>query len=218
MSKAEVKSRFHRFQNRGQIAAWETHLNRRWPYRHAMLRVVESLLAGMGEDGSPLHVVEFAGGPGLLAFHLLSHIPHLRYTGLDFSAPFIDYARRRLRRFGDRARLLHVDINEDAWPSRLDAPVDGFVALQAVHDLGGEDEIARVYRTSQALLAPRGLLINVDFVTPPHQPSATDPGRLSIARHFELLRQSGFAWADCVARQDSMACVVAGRHREPSAP
>lgn len=211
MAKTEPKTRFHRFQNRGAVAAWERHLNRRWPYRFELVRVIQDTLALLYGPEETLHVAEVATGPGMMARHLLSTMPGLEYTGLDFSDPFVDYACYRLQRFSPRVRILHVDINEDAWLHRIRQPVDAFVSIQSIHDLGGEAQVARIYRKAHALLAARGCFINADFVVPPLHCSRKDPGRLPIARHFELFHDAGYAWADCLARRDSFACLIAGK-------
>ncbi len=209
MNPAQDKSRFHRFQSRGQVAAWESHMNQRWPYRLTLVQVIQSVLAEMETRDEYLHVVEFATGPGMMALQLLSQIPYLDYTGLDFSAPFVDFASRRLERFGSRARVRQADLNQDAWIPDLPVPVDACLALQAIHDLGDESHVARIYRKSFDLLAPGGCFLNADFVVPPDSPSDRDPGRLPVARHFTLMQEAGYAWTDCLAREQNFACLLA---------
>lgn len=209
MNPAQDKSRFHRFQNRGQVAAWESHLNRRWPYRLTLVQVIQSVLANMTRRGEFLHIVEFATGPGMMAFHLLSRMPDLDYTGLDFSAPFVHFASRRMQRFGARARVRQADLNQDTWIRDITPPVDAFLALQSIHDLGDETHVARIYRKAFDLLAPDGCFLNADFVVPPGSSNDRDPGRLSVARHFALMQEAGFAWTDCLAREQDFACLLA---------
>ncbi len=209
MNPAQDKSRFHRFQNRGQVAAWESHLNRRWPYRQTLVRIMQSVLADMTPRDTCLHVVELAAGPGMLAFHLLSGLPHLHYTGLDFSAPFVAFATRRLQRFGPRARIRQADLNQDAWMQDIAAPVDAFLALQALHDLGDATHVARIYRKAFELLAPNGCFLNADFVVPPGTSRTRDPGRLPVARHFALMQEAGYREIDCLAREQDFACLLA---------
>ena len=210
MDKADHANRFHRFPNRGAVAAWESGIFRRWPYRHTMIRKVVQLLSAHRPD-SPLHVVEIATGPGLMALNLLREIPHLTYTGLDYSVPLSEFARRRLSQFGSRAEVWHEDANEDGWIQRLRTPVQAFVSLQAMHDLGNRDSVARIYAKAFDLLDDEGLFVNVDFVTAPSKPNTNDPGRLPVASHFDVLCELGYAWTDCIAREGDMACLVAGK-------
>lgn len=210
MGSSDHANRFHRFTSRGAVAAWESGIFRRWPYRYTMIDTVSTILSSHRPKG-PLHVVEIAAGPGLMALNLLREIPHLTYTGLDYSVPLSDFARRRLSQFGPRAEVWHEDANEDAWTRRLPAPVQAFVSLQAMHDLGNQDNVVRIYAKAFELLDNDGLFVNADFVTAPGKPNANDPGRLPVARHFEVLRDLGYAWTDCIARQGDMACLVAGK-------
>jgi len=155
MSKSIPQTRFHRFQNRGEIAAWESRLNRTWPYRQQLVRHMTEELREMTPTGETLQVVEFASGPGMVAWQLLHQVPQMTYTGLDFSDPFVAYAARRLRRFGPRARFIHTDLRHDEWQSALPQPVDAFVSLQSLHDLGTEKQVHRVYTEIQAAVGKR---------------------------------------------------------------
>lgn len=210
MGSSDHANRFHRFTSRGDVAAWESGIFRRWPYRHTMIDTVSATLSAHRSEG-PLHVVEIAAGPGMMALCLLRDIPHLTYTGLDYSVPLSNFARHRLHRFGRRAEVWHEDANEDGWVRRLSDPVQAFVSLQAMHDLGGQENVVRIYAKAFELLDDDGLFVNADFVTAPGKPNANDPGRLPVARHFEVLRDLGYAWTDCIARQGDMACLVAGK-------
>ena len=203
------KDRFHRFRNRGEIAAWESHLNRRWPYRYELAELFRGALRALRADGAPLRVVEIATGPGMVARHLLTRMPHLIYTGVDYSRPLADYARRRLARFGDRARILQANLNADGWLAEITGDVDAFISLQSMHDLGDERRVTRIYREAYELLSVGGLFLNADFVVAPDVFNDQDPGRLSVARHFEALRASGYAGVDCLARHGDFACLCA---------
>ncbi len=206
------RTRFHKFSNRGQIAAWENNLNRKWPFRQVLVNHMVEELQGITPAGENLQVVEFASGPGMVAWNLLHQIPEISYTGLDFSDPFVDYAQRRLGRFGTRVRFIHTDLQQDKWLSELTAPVDAFVSLQSLHDLGSEEHLTRLYTEGFRLLSEGGKLVNADFVVPPYQPNEKDPGRLPVTRHFEILQGIGFKWVDLRARQDNFACFVASKN------
>ncbi len=211
MGKSIPKTRFHKFQNRGQIAAWENNLNRKWPYRHELIRHMVKELQGMTPGGETLQVVELASGTGMVAWRLLHLVPRISYIGLDFSDPFIDYAQRRLHRFGPRARFIHTDLLQDEWPAALPRPVDAFVSLQSLHDLGSTEQVGRMYTEGFRLLAEHGRFVNADFVVPPQQANEKDPGRLSIARHLALLQDIGYQSVDIRARQQDFAYIVASK-------
>lgn len=204
-------TRFHRFKNRGEIATWENNLNRKWPFRQELVQHIVEELKTVCHLGKKLQVVEFASGPGMVAWQLLNQLPDLKYTGLDFSGPFIDFARQRTHRFGGRARFVLVDLLQDNWQAELPQPVDAFISLQALHDLGSEEHVAKVYTEGFKLLSNCGKFVNADFVVPPNLPNDKDPGRLSVARHLDLLRKTGYKWVDLRVRHKDFACMVAGK-------
>lgn len=209
MSDPIPQTRFHRFDDRGSIADWEAGQNRNWPYRRQLLDLMAEEIAGLKPGGEQIRVVEFCSGPGMAAWHLLHRLPNAVYTGLDFSDPFIDYARQRLARFGHRAAFVHCDLNQDGWQKSLTVPVDACISLQALHDLGSEAQVARIYQEGFQLLGQQGRFINADFVVRPDALSDKDPGRLPVARHLDLLRSVGYCNADLIARQGNFACISA---------
>jgi SAM-dependent methyltransferase len=154
-------------------------------------------------------VVELAPGPGLLAELLLRELPQISYTGLDSSELLLTFAQSHLAPFGPRARLVEADLNGDAWLAQLPDEVHAVVSLQAMHDLGEESHINRMYGLVRRLLAPGGLFLNADFVVPPGQRDPERPGRLSIPRHLELLQAHGFERIACTLELGEFGCCVA---------
>lgn len=188
------------------VDQWIARLRRDRPERQAVMHHISRQIAAL--PFSAPHVVELGLGPGLLAELLLTELPQITYTGLDFSALLLATARERLAPFGDRVRLIHADLNADAWPDHLSGKIQAIVSMQALHDLGGESQVNRIYRMAKALLVPDGLFLNADLVVPPGQDRPDNPGRRSIPRHLELLRSHGYERISCTLELSDFGCVV----------
>jgi SAM-dependent methyltransferase len=189
------------------VSEWMVSLETRWPERvEVMQHIIEQIKA---LPFSEPHVVELGSGPGLLAELLLRESPQLTYTGVDSSELLLAFAQSRLAPFGQRARLVEADLKGDGWLNQLPAEIQAIVSLQSLHDLDDQSHIERVYNMSRRLLAPGGLLLNADFVISPDGTEPDHPGRLSVARHLEMLQACGFERGACTLRLGAFGCCVA---------
>jgi cyclopropane fatty-acyl-phospholipid synthase-like methyltransferase len=189
------------------VSGWLAHLNNRWPERREIIEHIGQQVQKLAVTAP--HVVELGSGAGQLAGYLLENFPYLKYTGLDFSDHLLAYAWDHLARFGSRATLIKADLNADDWPAQLPDQLHAIVSMQSLHDLGHEQQLDRIYRMAQPLLAPGGLLVNIDLVVPEGQPNPDSPGRQSISRHLELLRAHGYAGVACTLRTGEFGGIVA---------
>jgi hypothetical protein len=143
-----------------------------------------------------------------LAELLLTRLPHITYTGLDFSELLLRVAQERLDPFGARSRLIRVDLNQDKWLAQVSNNNQAIVSMQSLHDLGGEPQVDRIYGLARTLLVPGGLFLNADLVTLPGQDKPDNPGRRSVPRHLELLQAHGYTRVACTLELGDFACVV----------
>jgi cyclopropane fatty-acyl-phospholipid synthase-like methyltransferase len=148
----------------------------------------------------PVHVLELGTGPGYFAERLLAALPGVTYEGLDFSLPMLHLAGQRLGPFAGRIRLLQADLVQGNWGASVRKPVGAIVSTWALHDLGGQEQTASVYRTCASLLDQGGVLLNGDFVKPDGTPHDYEAGRFTVARHLELLAAAGFGRGECLGR------------------
>jgi SAM-dependent methyltransferase len=195
---------FRTFADADEAAVYAASLDERWPERAAVIaHLSDQLHGGTG------HVVEFCAGAGALAHRLLQDYPGLRYTGIDLTAPLLDVARTRLAVFGERVRLVEADLNQESWLAAIDDPVHAFVSMQSLHDVGDDQAIARLMQLAAARLAPKGQFIYADMlaVEPPEE--NTNPGRMRVPRHLELLTEAGFAAAACTWQIGPFGCFAA---------
>lgn len=197
---------FRDLRTQADVAEWTASLQTRHPERTAVMQHLVGQLKALPFPA--LQVVELASGPGLLAELLLRELPQIHYTGFDSSALLLAYAQNQIASFGPRARLIQADLNAEDWLADLPAEVHAIISLQALHDLGDESHVNRIYSLAQQLLAPGGLLLNADFVVSPGQDNPDQPGRRSIPRHLELLRRHGFKRVSCTLELGQFGCMV----------
>lgn len=195
---------FRTFADTDEAAVYAASLDERWPERAAVMAHLSNQL----RPGAH-HVVEFCAGAGALAHRLLQDHPGLRYTGIDVTAPLLNLARTRLATYGERARLVEADLNQEDWLTAVDDPVDAFVSMQSLHDVGDDQAIARLMRLAAARLTPQGQLIYADMlaVKPPEE--NINPGRMPVPRHLELLAAAGFTDAHCTWQVGAFGCFAA---------
>lgn len=102
-------------------------------------------------------VCEFGCGTGRLAERLLSDgLPgSCSYLGIDISETMVTLARRRLGKFGPRAKVVLTD-----GSMRLPAGAGAFDRIVSAYvlDLLGSDDIAALATDAHRCLAPGGLL------------------------------------------------------------
>jgi hypothetical protein len=115
--------------------------------------------------------------------------------------------------FGDRVSLIETDLNTDGWQTRLVGDIHAIVTMQSLHDLGDERQVKRIYSVAKELLAPGGLLLNADLLPDLGPDVNPNPGRLTAARHLDLLNGQGFADVACTLELERFSCCVA---RQPA--
>ncbi len=197
---------FQSVESEADVLAYLAQINRKFAARPQVVRHIEARLAALPVK-QPV-VVELCHGPGLLARRLVSRLPHIRYTGFDFSEAFVRFTGQQLAPFGQRAAVIRADLNADEWLARLPAAVHAIVSLQSLHDLGGEAEVQRIYRLARQRLAPGGIFLNADLIVPEGDAVTRNSGRLSISRHLQMLHGLGFEAVECTLQVDEFACVA----------
>lgn len=195
---------FRSFADTTEAAEYVASLDERWPDRAA---VKAHLSEQLGFDPTtPQRVVEYCSGAGALAEQLLADYPRLHYTGIDAAPVLLALARTRFKADAARATWIEADLNEEGWQTELAHPVAAFMSLQSLHDLGDLDAVARIMRLSAQHLAPGGKFVYADLLA---DESAPHPGRASIERHLAMLREAGFATAECTLECGPFGCFKA---------
>jgi tRNA (cmo5U34)-methyltransferase len=139
------------------------------PERAEMLAALLCLIPFAGDE--PFGAVDLGCGDGLLASVFLDCYPAASITALDRSEDMLDAARRRLRRFGERARVRAFDLSSSEWLPALD-DTGCVLSSLALHHLRG-DQKRRLFAETSRRISPRGALLMADIVEP-QAPGARD--------------------------------------------
>ncbi len=196
---------FRTFADAEEAAIYAASLDERWPDRNA----IKAHLSNQLNIGRDAHVVEFCAGAGALARELFNNHPDIRYTGIDITTPLLNVARTHLADHAAQITWIESDLNQNQWLEQIAKPIDAFVSLQSIHDLGDESAVARILRLAAENLVPGGELVYADLlaVEPPEENS--NPGRLRADRHLDLLRAAGFPTAICTWTIGPFGCFQA---------
>lgn len=191
------------------ILAYRQRLKTQWPERAQIAQHIADLILALGQPQP--QVLELCCGFGRLAEVLLAAVPNLHYTGLDVSPPFLEFARQQLAAYPQVA-LWEVDLNDETW-LRLVTPAgqarfQAIVSLQSLHDVGDESAVSRVYGLVKPLLVPGGFFLNADLIVAEGEALPNNPGRLSIARHLQLLRAHGYEDVACTLATGGFGSVI----------
>lgn len=162
------------------------------------VEVQDAVMAALPAD--PGFIVDAGGGSGRLLERCLDRWPACCALLFDQSEAFLDLARSRLARFGDRASFHQARLQDD-WRSLLTWAPHAIVSTSAVHHLL-PDEKRDFYARCANALAPAGVLINGDEVRDAddavyratvekwaqHMQQLADEGRVSAAMADALLK------------------------------
>ncbi len=163
------------------------------------VRLFEMMIAQLKADAlAARHIVELGIGPGYLASRVLDALPEVTYEGVDFSQPMLDLGASRLHEYSNRVRFTRADLAADRWDQIVERPVGAVVSTWALHDLGGEENTATVYRACKQVLPRGGIFLNGDFIKPEGAKFDYEPGRFPVKRHIEILSELGFQGVECL--------------------
>jgi len=103
-------------------------------------------------------VVDLGAGSGRLLEKIMDRNETARCVWVDSSEDFLQYAAKRLARFGDRVEFALSAI-EDNWESRIGNAPDCIFSMSAIHHLESAEKL-ELYRRCFEILADRGWFIN----------------------------------------------------------
>lgn len=124
-------------------------------FGRAILRAQTEFLTAVSAHSTVLVV---GGGTGRVAEQLLQMNSTCRVWYVDASSRMISYARRRLRRFGDRVVFVH-----GSWSDAPSLTYD-VIITQFFLDLFSETACVRVVKTLKKSLSQQGYWLATDFV------------------------------------------------------
>lgn len=180
----------------------------RLPHR----REGEDVLARDLADALPGRVLDLGCGDGRLASIVLDAYPDSRAVCVDMSTTMLGAAAER---FGDDHRVTLQQHNLDQ-PLRVEGPFDAIVSSFAIHHVS-DDRKHALYGEIAALLAPGGVLCNLDLVASPtralhekwrdEMDAADDPSDILCDLQSQLgwISAVGLHDVDCIWKWRSLA-------------
>jgi ribosomal-protein-serine acetyltransferase len=184
----------HDFHSKDYVTQWADRFQVT-PVRQKLFDHMSDILQGSIAEKAT--VLELGIGPGYLARHLLNRFPEINYVGLDFSSGMLEISKENLANYSSRLSFIQTDLTKDDWIDQLMDKFEAIVSTWALHDLGSEDKISRVYKNSFSVLKVGGLIVNGDFIKPKELDIPYEAGRLLIDQHIKLLSEHGFKDAVC---------------------
>ena len=129
---------------------------------------IDTLLRLLTAAGIPVRrVLDLGCGDGVLAAAVLDRFPGATAVGVDFSPAMLDAARARFQSRREVARWFALDYADPAWVDALtgEGPFDAVVSGFSIHHQ--PDPLKRrIYRQCLDLLAPGGVFLNLEHVSP----------------------------------------------------
>ncbi len=124
-----------------------------------------SILAGVIKDnwrrGS--RILDLGCGTGKTEATILEQLPVARFTCVDRSEVMLDFARERLREYGDRCRFVTADLADLAKLELPGSPFRFIVSVEAIHELPDSAK-PRFLKFCRLNLATDGLLLILDRI------------------------------------------------------
>ena len=139
-----------------EIDAYDRTIRRFIPGYGAMVEAAAGAIAAAGAQA----VVDLGAGTGALSEAILSRSGTTAVELIDVDPEMLAQARRRLARFGRRARF-----REASFLAPL-PPCGGAAAALALHHVPALDDKRALYRRVHDALHPGGLFVNADAAVP----------------------------------------------------
>jgi SAM-dependent methyltransferase len=151
-----------------ETTGWDEGAARRWVDQALRVEDVEfpwGLTADLAREarGGISRVLDAASGPGGFLATVLDAFPEATGVWFDMSETMEGEARRNLERFGDRVTYRIGDLTELAAAGEA-GTFDLITSSRATHHLAVPD-LSRFYQQCAVLLAPGGLIANVDSMS-----------------------------------------------------
>lgn len=224
MDKGKVIEHFAR-----QADDYERLMTRLVPEYLAQSEIIRSLLP---QDDKPYKILDLGCGNGVLSEIVLSRLPHAHVVAFDMTRDMLAACERKLSSHAGRFELVQGDYSTDHIGSQYDIVLAGLT----LHHLRWEER-AEFYRTLFQAMQEGGLLIARDIIIDGDpeirrvqydlwkafmKSQGEDPEfwfdrhrekdhPLTLADHFQWLRQAGFTTTGCHWRHYNFAITTARR-------
>ena len=148
---------------------------------------------------APVEVLDIGAGYGIVSEEALRAFPNARVTLLDYSAPMLEHARRRLSAYASRIELLKADLSTPDWTDGLRHRFDLAISGLALHNLANQRHFQDMYKETFSVLRAGGAFLDYDLV------SFTG----GLDAHLQWLLDAGFGTATSPWNGGTPAVLVA---------
>ena len=148
---------------------------------------------------APVEVLDIGAGYGIVSEEALKAFPNARVTLLDYSAPMLEHARRRLEAYADRTAFVTADLSTPDWTDGLRHRFDLAISGLALHNLANERHFQDMYKETFSVLRAGGAFLDYDLV------SFTG----GLDAHLQWLLDAGFGTATSPWNGGTPAVLVA---------
>ena len=146
-----------------------------------------------------VEVLDIGAGYGIVSEEALKAFPNARVTLLDYSAPMLEHARRRLEAYADRTAFVTADLSTTDWTDGLRHRFDLAISGLALHNLANERHFQDMYKETFSVLRAGGAFLDYDLV------SFTG----GLDAHLQWLLDAGFGTATSPWNGGTPAVLVA---------
>ncbi|WP_432662839.1 methyltransferase [Wukongibacter baidiensis] len=108
----------------------------------------------------PINVVDLGAGSGILLEKILQQYPHSKCYWVDYSTQFLEVAKNRLNKYGNRVDFI-LSSFEDDWENKINDNVHLVVSMSAIHHLESKEK-SDLYKRVYSFLRPNGWFFNID--------------------------------------------------------
>lgn len=165
--------------NEAKVAYFLANADTIVPRRVEQIKLLTQLLPYPPD--AAISVLDLGAGFGAVTEQILEHFQRATVTCVDGSSAMVAHAAERLRKYGERVKILKADLAEPSWSGILKplirssagdgkgegAVFDAAVSAIAIHHLTHQRK-RELDREVFQLLAPGGIFLNNDVVvTPP---------------------------------------------------
>jgi SAM-dependent methyltransferase len=162
------------------VDRWDRMQERYLVRRKERFEVIANLI--LATQPARCRILDLGCGPGSTMVHLLESIPESQVIGVELDPTILALAEPRLKKFGERAQLIHADLRSLDWDKDIPLPINAVVSATALHWLSAA-ELTKLYNQLARLLTSGGIFINAD-----HVPSKTPAVQQYWETHREQMR------------------------------
>jgi ubiquinone/menaquinone biosynthesis C-methylase UbiE len=141
------------------IRRWDRMQDRYIPQRKERFDIITRLIADTQPKVS--RILDVGCGTGSLMLPVLQAFPTAEVWGIDFDPMLLALAKKRLAKFGSRAKLIEADLRKQNLAQLIDRPFDAVVSATTLHWFS-PPQLSRLYKQFGRILRAGGIFINAD--------------------------------------------------------